>query len=60
VVTRTAAAGGYPSNAAATATFNAVQRGQADVMSATDAGYLHSNPRCSIAQQVWTLHVVVR
>jgi len=59
-VKRTAAAGGYPTKDAAKATFKAVHAGQTDVVSNTDAGCLHTTPRCGIAQQVWTLHVIVR
>lgn len=59
VAQRIWAAGGYPSADDARATFVARHRGKADLTATTDYPCLHTNPRCMIAQRIWTVHVVV-
>mgnify|MGYP001550436798 CR=1 FL=1 len=60
VLERLGYSGGYPSSVDARATFKALRTGRADVSSVTDYPCLHTTPRCAIAQQIWTVHVVVR
>jgi hypothetical protein len=59
VAQRIGAAGGYPSDADARATFVARHRGKADLTADTDYPCLHTTPRCEIAQRIWVVHVVV-
>jgi hypothetical protein len=59
VVRRTSAAGGYPSEQDARATFVARHRGTADLTSYTDYKCLHTDPRCLPPQRQWVVHVVV-
>lgn len=56
---RVQASGGYPSTAAAKATFVAVRTGTALIRAITDAACLHTKPPCEIAQQVWQVSVEV-
>ena len=58
-VTRTAAAGGFPSGQPIEATFIGLRPGRADLVSMTDYLCLHSTPRCSLPQQIWRVHVLV-
>ena len=60
VLRRTAASGGYPGSAAATATFVAVRPGTARVISYTDAACLHAKPVCEIPVELSRVTVVVR
>ena len=59
VVERVWAAGGYPSDDDARATFVARKHGKADLTATTDYPCLHTTPRCEIAQRIWVVHVVV-
>ena len=60
VAQRVWAAGGYPSNDDARATFVARHHGKADLTATTDYPCLHTTPRCMIAQRIWIVHVVVQ
>jgi len=53
------ASGGYPSRRLAEAVFVAVRAGTASVTSMTDRACLHTQPRCLIAQRVWTVRARV-
>jgi hypothetical protein len=59
VVERIWAAGGYPSDEDARATFVARHAGRADLTSTTDYTCLHTDPRCLPPQRQWIVHVVV-
>lgn len=59
-VTRTVAAGGYPSGTEATATFIASRLGRAELVTMTDYACLHSTPRCALPQQIWRVQLVIR
>ena len=59
VVPRRSSSGGYPSDAPARASFEAAQRGEADLSATTDFGCLHTQPRCLPAQKQWLVHLVV-
>jgi hypothetical protein len=56
---RTDASRGYPEPSPATAQFSAVAVGTAQVVAVTDAACLHTEPRCLIAQRVFTVTVHV-
>jgi hypothetical protein len=56
---RTDASRGYPDPAPATAQFSAVAVGTAQVVANTDAGCLHTEPRCLMAQRTFTVTVHV-
>jgi hypothetical protein len=58
-VRRTSASGGYPGNAPAQATFQAVRPGHAILSAADDAACLHSQPACMMPQQLWRVEVIV-
>ena len=60
VMQRTNAAGGYPSDDVSRARFVAIGKGTADLTASTDYACLHSQPQCEIAQQIWTVHIVVQ
>ena len=51
--------GGYPSNRPADAVFLAIRAGTASVTSMTDHPCLHAQPPCTIAQRVWSVHILV-
>lgn len=51
--------GGYPSAGPAVAIFVAARSGTAWVSSITDHPCLHARPPCKIAQQIWSVRVVV-
>jgi hypothetical protein len=59
-VRRTSANGGYPTSRPASATFRAIRPGAAVLSSMTDAKCLHAQPRCAIAQRLWSVTVIVR
>jgi hypothetical protein len=56
---RTSSRGGYPLSQVAFASFVAVRPGLATLTSTTDAGCLHAEPPCEIAQQLWAVTIVV-
>lgn len=58
-VTRVSASGGYPGTTPAIAVFRAVAPGTAQLTSATDMQCLHTTPRCSVPQEIWSVTVVV-
>jgi len=60
VIHRISYSGGYPTTEDARASFKAMSPGRADISSTTDAACLHAEPRCMIAQQMWTVHVIVK
>jgi hypothetical protein len=55
----TSSRGGYPVSQVALASFVAVRPGLATLTSTTDAGCLHAQPPCEIAQQLWAVTIVV-
>ena len=59
VTRRTSAAGGYPGQRPARATFIAVQRGSATLRAISDAACLHAQPACMVPQQTWQVTVAV-
>ena len=59
VADRVWSTGGYPRDADAQANFIARHHGKADLTATTDYPCLHTNPRCMIAQRIWTVRVVV-
>lgn len=52
--------GGYPSRGPVRAILLAVTPGIAVVSTVSDAPCLHTRPRCSLAQRVWTARLIVR
>jgi hypothetical protein len=56
---RTSAAGGYPGQRPARATFIAVQRGSTTLRAINDAACLHAQPACLMPQQIWQVTVAV-
>lgn len=58
-VTRAAAEGGYPTGRDVEATFTAVVLGRAELVSQTDYGCRHVEPKCLRPQWIWQVHVVV-
>jgi hypothetical protein len=58
-VRRTSSRGGYPVSQVAFASFVAVQPGRATLTSTTDAGCLHAEPPCEIAQRIWAVTIIV-
>ena len=58
-VRRTSAAGGYPGQRPARATFLATQRGSITLKAVNDATCLHAQPACSVPQQTWHVTITV-
>ena len=59
VVVRRSSSGGYPTDQAVDAIFDAVAAGGADVTAQSDAACFHTQPPCQMAQRQWSVHVVV-
>jgi hypothetical protein len=57
---RTATTGGYPTKRPVDATFTAARAGRVDITSPTDYACLYVTPKCSIAQRLWLVHVIVK
>jgi hypothetical protein len=53
-------AGGYPDRGPMRAVFLAIAPGTAVISTLSDLPCLHAQPRCAVAQRVWTATVVVR
>ena len=59
VLARRSATGGYPTDQAVDALFEAVKAGTADVSTQTDAACFHTEPRCLMPTRLWQVHVIV-
>lgn len=55
-----ATTGGYPSAGLVQALFLAISPGTATVSTVSDMPCLHAQPRCLVAQRLWTSYVIVR